>query len=93
MALYDKEGNEIDVAVFVELDSDPTYKRIGKTVIDKVTVSTIWIGMEFTKYETMVLGGEHNLYCKRWKTEDEAIAGHEETCKMVFGEDFSEKEE
>lgn len=89
MSHYDKEGNVVDIMTYIGLSSDFKYKQIGRNHIDDTLVSTIWVGSEFTRFETMVLGGEHNLYCEKWKTEEEAQAGHLKICKMVFGDDFS----
>ena len=60
-------------------------------VSDDVEVSTVFLGTnhnfgegEPVLFETMVFGGEHNHYRRRYCTYDEALAGHERTIEMIF---------
>lgn len=45
-------------------------------------VASNWQGPPLL-FETMVFGGKHNHYQRRYATWDEAIRGHEETLSMV----------
>jgi hypothetical protein len=72
-----------------------TDKVINKTVISKnVKVSTVFLSLDHRisgegkpiLFETMVFGGEFDLYQRRYTSYKEAEWGHEIICKMVKGE-------
>lgn len=72
-------------------------RRVKLTVLsESVEVSTVFLGMDATiftvttpmVFETMVFGGEHDQYCRRYATYEEAEQGHEETLKMIMGIDY-----
>jgi len=74
---------------FAELDEN---RRVAKDTIGDVDISTVFLGINhgFTErvpilFETMVFGGEHNEYCQRYATWQEAEEGHKRTVKMVQG--------
>lgn len=58
-----------------------------------ILVSTIFLGLDFLfpffhqqplLFETMIFGGEHHLYNKKYCTWDEAEAGHDAAIQMIF---------
>jgi hypothetical protein len=68
-----------------------SYVRIGEDKIDATTtVSTVWLGMDHgfnygmvehyrpVIFETMIFGGEYDDYMRRYCSEEEARAGHDE---------------
>lgn len=65
---------------------------VAKTTIQDVTVSTIFLGMDYSHYfehgppvlfETAIFGGDHNGYQKRYSTWEAAEEGHHRACAMV----------
>ncbi len=69
--------------------SDKT-RYLDRTDIGKVFVSTVFLGNDhsFGKgkpvlWETMIFGGHHDQYCKRYTSKKDALAGHKVAVKMV----------
>jgi hypothetical protein len=63
-----------------------------------VLISTVFTGLDqrqpfFTPYddsvrppilwETMIFGGPHNEYCKRYASKDEALTGHQDAVRLA----------
>lgn len=76
--------------------------NVGKTKINKEElVSTVFLGLDHsygdskepTLWETMIFGGEHDQYQRRYTSYDDAVIGHEMVVNMVRGivEDDSTK--
>jgi hypothetical protein len=70
--------------------ADTTVKR---TVLpDGVIISTVFTGTDTNVsnafppmvFETIIEGGEHDMYQKRYSTWEEAEKGHEEAIRLVF---------
>lgn len=95
---WDRDGEPIDIALYSVLMEDAAYKRVARTVVGPYVVSTVWLGIDYgmaavyrmsdkptALFETMVFGDgpEHDLDCRRWATEAEALAGHEEVVTLV----------
>jgi hypothetical protein len=56
-----------------------------------VEVSTIFLGLDYSfgggeplLFETMIFGGDHNRYQRRYATWKQAEAGHQEAIELVF---------
>lgn len=71
---------------------DPAYRQTAEDVIDGVRISTVFLGLDhqFGKgpphlWETMILGGEHDDYCDRYSSHEDAIAGHARAVALVLG--------
>lgn len=70
--------------------ADRTVKRTE--LPDGVRVSTVFLGLnsQFLSsappllFETMIFGGEHDLWQKKYCTWEEAEAGHQEAIEMIF---------
>ena len=70
-------------------------RRVRETLIgdDGVFVSTVFLGLDHAfggatpvLYETMIFGGQHDEYQRRYTTKDDAIAGHEEAVRLATAE-------
>lgn len=56
-----------------------------------IRVSTVFLGMDHSffagpplLFETMIFGGDHDMYCDRYSTWEEAEEGHESAIKLIF---------
>ena len=63
---------------------------VSQTIYGDVKVSTVFLGIDdnygFGKpmiFETMIFGGEHDMYIEKYSTWDEAVKGHEKACNLV----------
>lgn len=95
MEHYDRQGNVIpDLMEWARLHNDDNYKRVAQDTIGTLWVSTVWLGLDHSFgggppliFETMVFDhGENDrsdLDCRRYSTEAEALAGHEEVCEEI----------
>src|SRR5262245_15434810 len=69
-------------------------RKVAKTQIDDVTVSTVFLGLDHgyggrvLLFETMVFGGEHDRMCERSATWEEAERVHKHVCNIVHGITF-----
>lgn len=82
---YDRQGRPIDYNCYIELMSGDDYRRVGLDEFDGQRVSTVWLGIDhnfgrgpLSIFETMIFDGEHNLECRRYPSEGEALRGHRE---------------
>lgn len=65
-------------------------RDVGKTELpNNVRVSTVFLGLdhswtedEVLLFETMIFGGEHDEYCERYSTWEDAEAGHQRAVKL-----------
>lgn len=92
---YDRQGKRIPMMVANDLLADYDYKVVAKDAFmmgdEPVEVSTVWLGLDHNWwpdrpikiFETMIFGGDLDLEQWRYSTEDEALAGHAETVKLV----------
>jgi len=95
---YKLEGNE---AIPVENMEDwlVSFKgrdrKVKSTTIGEVYVSTVFLGLDHSHtekglpilFETMIFGGKHDGYQKRYETWAQAEAGHEQAVEKVNGTD------
>lgn len=77
---------------------DPDNRRVARTEQDGISVSTVFLGLDhsFNKegglpvvFESMVFGGPMDQSQDRYCTWDEAMKGHVELCRKVFGSSAS----
>lgn len=81
---------------WIEIVGDLDYKRVASDTVDPYWVSTVWLGIDHgfdpTKppliFETMVFLSDstapaHEFDVRRYATEEEAVAGHEETVALI----------
>jgi hypothetical protein len=71
-------------------------RRVAKTEIDDVLISTIFLGLDHNfspvadpltyqpvLWETMIFGGKHDKYQRRYASRLEAELGHAEACDLA----------
>ena len=65
-------------------------KQIDYTSVDKIGVSTVFLGLDHSwggyrplLFETMIFGGEYDMYLERYTTYSEAVDGHQRACKLA----------
>jgi len=61
------------------------------TTVNDILVSTVFLSLDHSPasdepilFETMIFGGDHDGYQKRYSTYNEAVQGHDEICKLAF---------
>lgn len=66
-------------------------RHVHYTVLGETTISTVFLGINHNLregkpllFETMILGGEHDGFCERYSTWEEAEKGHFEACKTCL---------
>lgn len=69
-------------------------RKVKRTELDNgVSVSTVFLGLGHSSifepdklliFETMIFGGEHDEYCERYSTWEEAEAGHQKAIELIF---------
>jgi hypothetical protein len=85
---YDRAGLPITLAEWSALHAIPDYLRVALDEVNGMQVSTVWMGLNYQwdgpplTFETMVFGGDVE-FCARYSTEQQALDGHEATCRMV----------
>ncbi len=67
--------------------------RIEQETHGDANVSTVFLGLDHAfgggppmLFETMIFGGDHDEYCERYATVEEARAGHRVACQLVNGD-------
>lgn len=95
---YRLEGHEVVPASDEQAFNEP--RCVGDTRIGDARVSTVFLVIDHNHckhglpivFETMVFGGEHDLYCERYATWNEAEVGHVEACALVTASLIAEGE-
>lgn len=93
---YDRTGKIISPDQWHALIEDygtprrPPYKMVAVDIVNDSRISTVWLGLDHgfgsrspLIFETMVFGGPLNQEMKRYRTLQEAVAGHEEMVERV----------
>jgi hypothetical protein len=88
---YDRQGKPMTLEAWMKSFDDWNLKRVARDRIGVAEVSTVWLGLNhrFSMegppliFETMIFGGDDNDFCKRYSTEDEALAGHKFVCDAI----------
>lgn len=64
--------------------------RVNETKIGEVRISTVFLGLDHQYgdgppilFETMIFGGDHDEFCNRYSTWEEAEHGHQDAVEMV----------
>lgn len=92
----DREGRPISVLEMEELLCDPNYRIVEQTWVADVYVSTIWLPIDGTSFdsdtpnifETMIFcedRPEIHLYQQRWRFERSARRAHTKIVAMLRG--------
>ena len=74
--------------------------QIASTKVGKAEVSTVFLGLDHQHwrgsppllFETMIFGGPHDEYQRRYSTNEEAIAGHAEAVALAQNPDPPEQD-
>jgi hypothetical protein len=89
---YDRHGKPLDREAFYASWGEPAEKYVRKTMVGKVEISTVWLGIDHAYsggppiiFETLVFGGKHADDGERYATEAEAIEGHDRWVREVQG--------
>ena len=88
--LKDKEPVSVDLLTWAKW-CEKTDRSVAKTKKDRITVSTVFLGLDHQRgdgppllFETMVFGGEFNGEMDRYSTWEEAEIGHKTMCEKVL---------
>jgi hypothetical protein len=92
--LYILKGKEI-IPVDNMLEWTKIFKNNNRVVkytrYGNILISTVFLGIDHgyeskvpIVFETMVFGGKHDEYQRRYSTYDEALDGHKEACKLAY---------
>ncbi len=84
---FDKQGNKINQKEWLRLFTDHNYRYIGKTLVDEITISTIWLGIDrdyklntkpniFQSVVFPCLNQDSEEFMRTYATVDEAQIGH-----------------
>lgn len=94
--LIDKEIKEAATLMeWVEWYENPENRRIAQIKIKAkgIRISTVFLGLDHSfdggpplLFETMIFGGEHDGYCERYVTYEEAEIGHQKAVKICGGQ-------
>ena len=81
---------ESNITEYVEWSKDLKKIIVKQEDINDVTVSTVFLGLDHSYnenvpvlWETMIFGGEHNLYQERYSSYEGALEGHERAVLLV----------
>lgn len=87
---FDRDGNAIGPADMVRLCRDHAYRVVARDHVGSVEVCTSWVGVDQSLrgrepliFETYVFGGRLDQYCRRYTTEEAALAGHAKVLETV----------
>lgn len=92
--ILDDHGNPVeepDIATWgLWFQDHEEARRVAADDVGEVRVSTVFLGMDHSHfgavpllYETMIFGGENDMWQDRYATREEALAGHAEAVKLV----------
>ena len=80
---FDRAGEPIGMGDWAALHADEGYVRVAATTVSEAWVSTVWIGHDMgfgmgapIIFETMIFGGPHDDYQRRYFDEADALRGH-----------------
>lgn len=76
---------------FERFFKDIQNRRVGHDTLDGFIISTVFLGVDHgfhgksLWFETMIFlkGSSNDLYCDRYETWDEAMAGHQKAIQLV----------
>lgn len=91
---YDKEGNPMTTAEWVNAFEDREFKQVALTTIGPYRVSTVWLGLDHRFsgngppliFETMTFTDDNdNLGNRVWRysTITKARMGHKAACRLI----------
>lgn len=97
--ILDRDGKPVRANTLewgVWLETHREQRIVRQDTIDGIKVSTVFLGLDYyygprsqphdpILWETMIFGGEHDQYCQRYTSAEDAMAGHMEALKLVEG--------
>jgi hypothetical protein len=72
-------------------------RQLARITIHDMLISTVFLGLDHGYggkhlwFETMVFRDRHDIYCKRYETWDEALAGHMHAVQLAHDGKLSER--
>lgn len=103
--ILDKNGNPQPCEDIYEwgewYEKSTKQRKVARDKVGKVTVSTVFIGIDHNfgegpplLFETMIFndGGEHDQYQERYSTRQEALAGHIKALRLLEAKPMTEEE-
>jgi hypothetical protein len=84
---------------FAHLSPGKDNRIVGRDFAGKVRVSTVFLGLDYqyppgggepVLWETMIFGGDHDSYQRRYTSRADAEAGHYEALALVNRADIAE---
>jgi hypothetical protein len=106
--ILDKDGNPVPERNFLKwamwlefshLSPDKDNRIIAKDYIGEVHISTVFLGLDHgwdggkpLLWETMIFGGDHDSYQRRYTSREDAEEGHRAAIRLVEGRDIKELE-
>ena len=89
---FDMDGEPITLMEWAQLYETTGARHIGSDERDGIHVSTVLLGLNHNYgdgppliFETMIFGGDHDQYQKRYSTKKQAEAGHKRALALAFG--------
>ena len=92
---YDRQGKPMSQEYWVDMIEDEDYRRVASTKIGSFWISTVWLGLDHNWdpdgppaiFETMIFDQSdrpfHDLECRRYSTEEQALLGHDNMVAYV----------
>lgn len=90
---FDRQGQPMSREEWSTSFEDPAVKRVAETTVGGIWISTVWLGLDHgwgssapVIFETMAFArglGWSELESRRYCTETEALAGHEEVVAIA----------
>ena len=88
--LLDKKIVTTDSIVDWDSWFETANRHIGDTTIKDQRISTVFLGIDHNYgtgkpilFETMIFGGDNDMYCKRYHTYEEAEKGHQKIVRAI----------
>lgn len=86
-----KKPYEVSLQESYKIYDDPNMKITKQDKIGDILVSTVFLGMDHSYekqgnpilWETMIFGGEHDLYQERYSSHEDALIGHQRALDLV----------
>jgi hypothetical protein len=87
----DKKPYQVSLQESYKVYKDPDMKITKQDKIGDILVSTVFLSMDHGRdknqppvlWETMIFGGEHDLYQERYSSHEDALAGHQRALDLV----------
>jgi hypothetical protein len=97
---YGLDHQPISMADGEELLRDAARRRVAHTEVGQVEVSTVFLVLDHNYgregppvlYETMVFGGAHDQWQRRYATREAALAGHDQAVMLARNPDSADLE-